>query len=123
MMVQSEKMLSVGGLAAGMAHEINNPLAGVMQTANVMSNRLSDTELPANRLAAEEAGTSMEAIQAFMEARGIFRMLKNIRESGTRAAEIVSNMLSFARKSDSTHVDIQYCGIAGPDNGSGRNRF
>lgn len=102
MMVQNEKMLSVGGLAAGMAHEINNPLAGMMQSANVISNRLAIPEHPANQRAAEEAGTSMKAIGLYMEARGIIRMLNNIRESGSRAAEIVSNMLSFARKSDSS---------------------
>ncbi len=102
MMIQSEKMLSVGGLAAGMAHEINNPLAGMMQTADVMSRRLTDLKIPANQRAAEEAGTSMEAIRAFMDARGIIRMLGRIRESGSRAAEIVQNMLSFARKSDAT---------------------
>jgi len=58
MMVQSEKMLSVGGMAAGMAHEINNPLAGMVQTASVLSSRLTD-DLPANTRAAEAAGTNM----------------------------------------------------------------
>jgi PAS domain S-box-containing protein len=102
MMVQSEKMLSVGGLAAGMAHEINNPLGGMMQTASVMGDRLTQLDMPANQRAAEEAGTTMEAIGAFMESRGIIKMVGRICESGTRAAEIVANMLSFARKSDST---------------------
>ncbi|MBA4367918.1 MAG: histidine kinase [Desulfobacterium sp.] len=101
MMIQSEKMLSVGGLAAGMAHEINNPLAGIMQTANVMTNRLTGKmDIPANRKAAETAGTTMESIRLFMEARDIPRMLNVINESGKRVADIVNNMLSFARKSD-----------------------
>ena len=69
MMVQSEKMLSVGGLAAGMAHEINNPLGGMMQTANVMSNRLTNLDLPINQRAAEKAGTTIEAIRTFMDLR------------------------------------------------------
>ena len=100
MMVQSEKMLSVGGLAAGMAHEINNPLAGMIQSASVMSNRLTGHDQPANRKAAEAAGTTMAAITAFMKTRGILDMLDNIHRSGLRAAEIVANMLSFARKGD-----------------------
>ncbi|THB80586.1 MAG: PAS domain S-box protein, partial [Desulfobacteraceae bacterium] len=97
MMIQSEKMLSVGGLAAGMAHEINNPLAGMMQNAQLLINRLSK-DLPANHGAAAEAGTSMAAIRRFMDARGILRQLENIHSAGVHAADIVKNMLSFARK-------------------------
>ncbi len=102
MIVQSEKMLSVGGLAAGMAHEINNPLSGMMQTAEVLTNRLTRNDLPANIKAAEETGVTMAAIQTFMEKRKIIDMLGHIRKSGSRAAEIVSNMLFFARKSNSS---------------------
>jgi PAS domain S-box-containing protein len=104
MVIQSEKMLSVGGLAAGMAHEINNPLAGMMQTAQVMGRRLTARlDIRANREAAQAAGTTIEAIEQFMAARGIHRMLQAITESGVRVSKIVNNMLSFARK-DGTKI-------------------
>jgi len=101
MMIQSEKIHSIGGLASGMAHEINNPLAGMIQTANVMSKRLgSRIDMTANVKVAEEVGIPVESIRLFMEKRGILRMIDSINESGNRVAQIVHNMLSFARKSE-----------------------
>ena len=98
MMMQSEKMLSIGGLAAGMAHEINNPLAGMMQNAQVIHSRLTKN-IPANDKAAKEAGTTMESIKCFMEKREIVKQLEIIHKAGVRASSIISNMLSFVRKS------------------------
>ena len=99
MMIQSEKMLSIGGLAAGMAHEINNPLAGMLQNIQVIRNRL-EKEFPANIAAASECGVSLEAIKTYMEKRSIFSMMDLVTASGFRAARIVDNMLTFSRKSD-----------------------
>ncbi len=99
MMIQTEKMMSVGGLAAGMAHEINNPLGGILMGADNVIRRISP-DIPANVEAARECGTGLESIRAYMEKRDIIKMLEGIREMGARASRIVANMLSFSRRSE-----------------------
>jgi PAS domain S-box-containing protein len=105
-MVQTEKMMSVGGLAAGMAHEINNPLGAMVQSAQNIIRRLSP-DLPANKETAEACGVQLEAVRSYLNARDILKFLEGIRTSGQNAAEIVDNMLHFSRTSESRKMPVQ----------------
>jgi PAS domain S-box-containing protein len=100
MIIQSEKMMSVGGLAAGMAHEINNPLSGIIGNTDVLRNRLL-TSLPVNETAAADIGIRFSDIKAYAARRNLPLILDNIRQAAGRAAGIVSDMLSFSRMSSS----------------------
>ncbi|HQN00727.1 MAG TPA: ATP-binding protein, partial [Candidatus Hydrogenedentes bacterium] len=110
MMVQTEKMMSVGGLAAGMAHEINNPLGGILQACQNIERRVS-LDFPKNVEAAQEIGADLGMVRHYLEKRGILEFITGIRSDGTRAAGIVADMLAFSRKSESRQVRVDMAEI------------
>ncbi|WP_243438627.1 ATP-binding protein [Fundidesulfovibrio soli] len=97
LMIHNEKIMSLGGLAAGMAHEINNPLGIILQSVQNVERRLSPS-FAKNGQAASECGLPLAALDCYLERRGVAVALQDIKEAGARAADIVRNTLDFSRK-------------------------
>ncbi len=102
MMIQNEKMMSLGELAAGMAHEINNPLSAILHGVQNIYRRTSP-DIAANLETAKRLGVDLDSIQSYLKERGIYKFIDGIKESGERSAHIVTNMLEFSRSSNQKH--------------------
>ena len=97
LMVQNEKLLALGELAAGLAHEINNPLGAMIHNAQNLQRRLSP-QLPRNLETAEALGLDLARLDQYLEQREVYRLLADIREAGDRAADVVRTMLAFSHR-------------------------
>jgi two-component system, NtrC family, sensor kinase len=82
-LVRSERMVSVGFLAAGVAHEINNPLASIAFCAEAMERRLLDL----TRAVPDEADA-------------VVKYLKVIQTEAFRCKEITTKLLDFSRSGE-----------------------
>jgi PAS domain S-box-containing protein len=97
-LAQVEKLASVGASIAGVAHEINNPLATVLlNTQNIL--RRIDPTMASNLKTAEELGLDLNKQHQYLEQREIIKFIDGIHDAGQRASSIVKNMLKFTRRS------------------------
>ena len=101
-LVQTEKMMAVGGLAAGMAHEINNPLGVILQANQNIGRRLGTT-LKKNKETALSMGLDFDKFQKYLQEKSINTYVESIQAAGERAAKIVKSMLDFGRASESSN--------------------
>ncbi len=120
-LVQSEKMASIGQLAAGVAHEINNPLGYIYSNLNTLKGYLTDLEqvaILANKLAKElpednaltkefnqlQKDLDLEFLQEDLQ-----DLVKESIEGATRAKKIVQDLRDFSRidKQESEIFDVE----------------
>jgi signal transduction histidine kinase/CheY-like chemotaxis protein len=93
----ADRMLSVGTLAAGVAHEINNPLAYVMSNLSILS-----AQLPA-LLAGEPGGASEGSGRARISPSDVEVLLRDAQEGAARVSAIVRDLRAVSRADDETH--------------------
>jgi two-component system, NtrC family, sensor kinase len=85
-LLQSDRLASLGQLAASVAHEINNPISGVLNLAMLMQRVLQDDGIPNSRVA------------------DFRKYLSQVINETTRVGRIVSDLLSFSRRSKPQRV-------------------
>jgi len=101
--LEAQKLETIGRLAAGTAHELNNPLSAILQNLQVARDRLQVVR-PNHKETAEKCGLDLSALRCYLQREKIDEILSNVRDGGVRAAAIVENLLSFSRKDESKFV-------------------
>jgi len=102
--LQTEKMASIGKMAAVLAHEINNPLSGILTYAKLLrkwidrqENERKESGRQANDSQKNECEETARADSARTRHREICDSLDLIASESRRCGDLVKNLLTFSR--------------------------
>jgi PAS domain S-box-containing protein len=110
-LILSEKMMCVGGLAGGIAHEIHGALSGLMMATQLLEFKLNQ-DAPGNLNAARDCGIAMDALSEYAKKREIPKLLDRIYTAGQHISDVIDNIMDFSKDgSQGEHKPIEIAAV------------
>jgi signal transduction histidine kinase len=108
----SEKMTTIAGLAARVAHEINTPLSGILQSIQLIEMGF-DPSRDDNQQLAAECDINLSKVQDYLQKKDLTYFLSGIRNSANSAAHIIADLLQFSRPQESDLARVSLAELIG----------